>query len=126
LTKTILIIVLLLLFVSLLQAASRTSLTFDEPSHLAAGYAFLQQGKAGLWTIPLRGHPVLFNAWEALPIFTAQPQIAVVEMQGWGNDRRAYTSEFIHTVHRLPAITIAARFPSILRKFPKISPRVIS
>lgn len=68
LTRMMLVVILLLLFTWLLQGALKNALTFDEPSHLAAGYSFLQQGVSGLWTVPLRGHPVLFNAWEALPI----------------------------------------------------------
>jgi len=81
---------------------------------MAAGYAYLQQGSAGLWTVPERGHPVLFNALEALPIYIAAPDMPVTSMQGWGYDRRAFTTEFIHTVQNFPAISFAGRLPSIL------------
>ena len=114
LTRVILIVILLLFFLSLLQGALSNSLTFDEPSHIASGYAFLQQGGDGLWTVPLRGHPVLFNAWEALPTFIADATLPLMEMQGWGSDRRAFASEFIHAVQALPAVTFSARLPSIL------------
>jgi 4-amino-4-deoxy-L-arabinose transferase-like glycosyltransferase len=114
LARTILMIILLLLFSGLIQGALKTAVTFDEPSHLAAGYAFLQQGVAGLWTVPLRGHPVLFNAWEALPIYIADANLPIDAMLGWGSDRRAYTSEFIHTIQTLPAVIFAGRLPSML------------
>ena len=61
-----LLIILLVLFTALRQGSLNNAMTFDEPSPLAAGYAFLQQDIQSLWTVSLRGHPVLFNAWEAL------------------------------------------------------------
>ncbi|TFG72639.1 MAG: phospholipid carrier-dependent glycosyltransferase [Anaerolineales bacterium] len=112
--RMMLLIILLVLFTWLLQGALRNALTFDEPSHMAAGYAFLQQGTSGLWTVALRGHPVVFNAWEALPVFITEPDLPVTAMQGWGSDRRAYTSEFIHAIQNLPAVSFAGRLPSIL------------
>ncbi len=112
--RMILLVILLVLFTWLLQGALKNALTFDEPSHMAAGYAFLQQGTAGLWTVALRGHPVLFNAWEALPVYIAEPDLPVTVMQGWGSDRRAFAADFIHAVQNLPAVSFAGRLPSIL------------
>ena len=114
LTRVILIIILLVLFAAQLQGSLNNAITFDEPSHLAAGYAFLQQGIQSLWTVSLRGHPVLFNAWEALPIYVAEPNLPVDDMSGWGTNRRAFASEFIHAVSGLSAVTFAARLPTIL------------
>ncbi|MDF1512624.1 MAG: glycosyltransferase family 39 protein [Anaerolineae bacterium] len=106
--------ILLTLFTWLTQGALTNAVTFDEPSHMGAGYAYLQQGLDGLWTVPLRGHPVLFNALEALPLYIAESKIPVTSMPGWGTDRRSYATEFIHAVPQLPGAIFSARYPTIL------------
>ncbi|HET8644091.1 MAG TPA: hypothetical protein VFO85_01305, partial [Vicinamibacteria bacterium] len=52
-----------------LTAARRKSATFDEPLHLAAGYAHLALGDYRL--VPQ--HPPLVKAWAALPLLVARP-----------------------------------------------------
>ncbi|MBN1877967.1 MAG: glycosyltransferase family 39 protein [Anaerolineae bacterium] len=92
------IIQLCLLFSLLLLGARQLSLTYDEPSHLAAGYAYLARGLKGMWTIPLRGHPLLVNAWEAIPLYIGNPNLPLETLKGWGTHRGDYAEAFIHTV----------------------------
>ena len=83
---------LCLLFALLVGGARYLSFTTDEPSHLAAGYAYLARGTAGMWTIPLRGHPLLVDAWEALPLYIGAPGIAVESLPGWGKHKTDYVT----------------------------------
>ncbi len=107
-------IALLLLHWGLLILGGRAlSLTLDEPSHLAAGYSFLARG--ALWTIPERGHPLLIDAWEALPFYLGHPDIPVETLAGWGTDYLAYAIAFTDVVEPwLPQVEVAIRVPAML------------
>jgi len=103
------ILQLWLLFALLLIGSRQLSFTTDEPSHLAAGYAYLSQGQAGLWTIPLRGHPLLVDIWEALPLYIGAPHIPVETLPGWGEHKTSYVEAFIHAVGPLARSEVASR-----------------
>jgi hypothetical protein len=105
---------LVLLFGLLIHGVGALSFTFDEPAHVAAGYAFLARGKRGLWTVPLRGHPVLVDAWAAAPVYAGDPGIQLESLDGWEQDRRAYSRSFIQQVDSLPAAETASRVPVAL------------
>ncbi|MBN1877968.1 MAG: glycosyltransferase family 39 protein [Anaerolineae bacterium] len=113
-TRAFTLALLWLLFALLLLGARQLSFTYDEPSHLAAGYAYLARGQAGLWTVPLRGHPLLVNVWEALPLYIGNPQLPVETLDGWGTDRRAYAEAFIHAIGPLENSEMSGRVPAAL------------
>ena len=108
------VLCLLLLFALLFNGSRQLSLTYDEPSHLAAGYAYLARSMEGLWTIPLRGHPLLINAWEALPLFIGNPGTPLETLNGWESSRQAYARAFIHAVGPIAVSEVAGRLPAIL------------
>jgi len=103
-----------ILFLLLLNGAQQTSFTNDEPSHLAAGYAFLSRGQAGLWTMPLRGHPLLIDTWVTLPLYIGKPDLPVETLSGWGENRPAYAQSFIQAMGSVEDAAMAARVPAIL------------
>jgi hypothetical protein len=100
---------LLLLFARLLFGAEQLSITADEPSHLASGYALLARGKDGLWTLSQRGHPLGVDAWLALPLWIGQPDVPLEDLSGWQTDYSAYLSAFWTYVERQEGIVLAAR-----------------
>lgn len=89
------------------------SFTLDEPSHIAAGYAFLSRG--ALWMIPQRGHPLLVDAWEALPFYLGHPEVPVETLPGWGTDYTMYAAAFTDEVYSwLPQAEVVSRAPAML------------
>jgi hypothetical protein len=107
------LVLLLVLFALLTFGARENSLTFDEPSHLTAGYAFLARGAD--WTVPLRGHPLLVNAWEALPLYLSAPDIPLETLDGWDEDYLRYVEAFSPVLTRdLEMTTATARASAIL------------
>lgn len=106
------IVVALLLLYAYLQLSSLavTSITMDEPSHLAAGYAFLTRGDT---RIQLNG-PMLPNALGALPLLL-QPDLKLTPADDpmWDtNDHNGLSDEFVwrNTVSPFRLIFLA-RFP---------------
>jgi len=106
------IVVALLLLYAYLQLSSLavTSITMDEPSHLAAGYAFLTRGDT---RIQLNG-PMLPNALGALPLLL-QPDLKLTPADDpmWdANDHNGLSDEFVwrNTVSPFRLIFLA-RFP---------------
>ena len=112
--QTALILFLLLLFWLLVSGVRRLSLTFDEPAHLASGYAWLTQGRRSLWTIDERGHPLLVDAWEALPLLVGNPHLQVTDLPGWAKDSRSFASAFIDAIGPLTVSEFAGRIPPVL------------
>ena len=107
------LILLLILFARLALEARRLSFTTDEPSHLASGYAYLSGGET--WTSPLRGHPLLIDAWNALPIYIAEPNIPVRELNGWQEDNTRYVQSFSpYLATNVERHEIASRVPAML------------
>lgn len=107
-----LVAIALLLIYAYLQLSSLavTSITMDEPSHLAAGYAFLTRGDT---RIQLNG-PMLPNALGALPLLL-QPGLNLTPADDpmWdANDHNGISDEFVwrNTVSPFRLIFLA-RFP---------------
>jgi len=105
---------LLVCFCILVLGMPEVSLTFDEPSHLAAGYAALAQGVDGLWTMSARGHPLLIDAWEALPLYAGNSTLRVEHLPGWEKDYKLYVRSFIEGIGPLQVSEIAGRVPAAL------------
>ena len=104
---------LLILFALLVFGARQLSFTFDEPSHLASGYAFLTRGAT--WTISLRGHPLLVDTWLALPLYLSDPDIPLETLDGWNQNYFQYVESFAPFLARnLDSSRIAARVPAAL------------
>ncbi len=108
------IVLLLVLFGLLVLGMPRISLTFDEPSHLASGYAALARGVDGLWTMSARGHPLLIDTWEALPLYAGNSTLRVEHLPGWEDDYKLYVRSFIEEIGPLQASEIAGRVPTAL------------
>ena len=104
---------LLVLFALLSFGARQLFFTFDEPSHITAGYAFLARGAS--WTVPLRGHPLLVDAWEALPIYLGDPNIPLETLAGWNQDYLRYVEAFAPFLTRaMERSEVAGRTPAML------------
>jgi len=105
---------LLLIFFALLSFGARhLSFTFDEPSHLTAGYAFLARGAT--WMIPLRGHPLLVDAWEALPLYLGDPNLSMETLDGWNQDYLRHVEAFAPLLARtMERSEVAGRTPAML------------
>jgi len=117
--QILLVVQLWLLFALLLCGSRQLSFTYDEPAHLAAGYTYLSQGTKSMWLIPLRGHPLLINAWEALPLYIGYPNLPVEKLSGWGQDRRVYARAFTQAMETLNKggmenIEVSGRIPAAL------------
>jgi hypothetical protein len=85
---------MLFLFGRLLFGALELSKTADESSHVASGYAAVARGLDGIWTVPMRGHPLLVDAWLALPVYAGQPDIPLEALEGWRTNYARYVSSF--------------------------------
>ena len=85
---------LLFFFGRLLCGSLELSKTADESSHIASGYTVLARQLDGVWTVPLRGHPLLVDAWLALPVYAGQPDIPLEALQGWRTNYSQYVASF--------------------------------
>ena len=103
-----------LLFALLISGARQISLTADEPSHVASGYSGLASGLGGLWTLPHRGHPLLIDAWLALPIYVSQPGIPLEQLDGWGENYGVFIEAFMARLQPFERVKLAVRAPEIL------------
>ncbi len=84
-TRTLLIIALMLIFFAqLVLGARHLSLTIDEPSYIANGYAILTTGD--YWTVPPHVHPPLVNLWSAWPLLLQPERPDPRAVPGWGRD----------------------------------------
>jgi 4-amino-4-deoxy-L-arabinose transferase-like glycosyltransferase len=105
---------LLVLFATLSPGARELSLTIDEPAHIGSGYAVLSRGVDGLWTLPMRGHPLLVNAWEALPLFLSPPNVPVEEIPGWRSNHVTFVINLLRSSWPIPQVEVAGRTPAML------------
>lgn len=85
---------LLFFFGRLLFGSLALSRTADEASHIASGYAAVARGLDGVWTVPLRGHPPLVDAWLAMPVYAGQPDLPLEALEGWKTDYTRYRTSF--------------------------------
>ncbi len=113
------ILILWVLFAMLTFGERQLYLTFDEPSHLTAGYTFLAQLVTGepdpTWTVTMRGHPLLVDAWEALPLYLGTPNIPITSMDGWKQDYPTYARSVAPILaDPVERAAVAGRTPAIL------------
>jgi len=112
-SRALTILLLLILFGRLAFASRELSFTSDEPSHIATGYAYLAQGAT--WTVPLRGHPPLLNAWLALPFYIGAPNIPIATFTGWQEDNTTYVKAFVPFLRdNVARAEVATRTPGVL------------
>ncbi|MBN1875155.1 MAG: glycosyltransferase family 39 protein [Anaerolineae bacterium] len=90
------------------------SLTTDEPSHLGSGYTFIARGTAGLWTVPMRGHPLLVDAWNALPLYLGTPDLPLETLDGWKVDRGKFVEKVVKALGPFERTALAGRVPTML------------
>ena len=105
---------LLLLFARLVLGSVENAVTADEPSHLTSGYAFLARGQGAFWTIAIRGHPLLADAWLALPIYLADPDIPLEALPGWQEDYGLYVASFSGQLEPMAQWLFLGRVPGML------------
>ena len=105
---------LLILFARLLFGALQLSRTADEASHITSGYTAVARGLGGLWTVPLRGHPLLVDAWLALPVYAGQPDIPLEELDGWQNNYSRYVASFSQVLDARGSDLFSARVQEML------------
>ena len=103
------LLLMLGLFARLLWGALQLSTTADEPSHITSGYVALACGRVGLWTVPLRGHPLGVDSWLALPLWIAQPDMPLDSTTGWQTDYAAFLDGFWASLATQEQTVFAAR-----------------
>lgn len=111
--RLLVLLLLIALFARLTFDAERLSFTSDEPSHIASGYAFLAE--QATWTVALRGHPLLIDAWIALPVYLGTPGIPVTQLEGWEADNTRFVQAFVPYIRpNVERTELAARIPVML------------
>ena len=90
------------------------SLSMDEPTYFAAGYAFLARDRAADWLYPRIIAPPLLNGLEALLFYVSEPTIPLERLDGWGSDLVAYTDAFLPYAAPLARTEVLARTPVML------------
>ena len=103
---------LLLWFALTAQAATRTSLTIDEPLHITSGYACLRTGDYRL----VEEHPPLVKMLEAAPLLLARPPLPDPRtISGWADADLLQVTYGVLTPYRpLDRIIYPARVPVML------------
>lgn len=109
----------MILFALLACGSRQIYFTVDETSHLAAGYTFLAQIANRVadpaWTTSFRGHPLLVNAWEALPLYVGTPDIPISSLVGWKQDYSQYARAMAPLLTApIERAAVAGRTPAML------------
>lgn len=105
---------LLFLFALLVLGSRQTSLTTDEPSYTAVGYALLARGKEAFWILPQRGYPPLLPGMEALLFYLADPNIPLEQLAGWPTGYASFIQDFKPYLLPLERTKTVTRMPTIL------------
>ncbi|MBN1935705.1 MAG: glycosyltransferase family 39 protein [Anaerolineae bacterium] len=105
---------LLILFALLTLGARQTSLTADEPTYIAWGYALLAQGREAFPLLIQRGYPPLLIEIEAALLYAANPTIPVDHLAGWPDDYATFLAAFKPYMEPLDRTKMAARMPLVL------------
>ncbi len=105
---------LLILFALLVLVARQTSLTADEPTYIAWGYALLARGPEAFPLLTQRGYPPLLIEIEAALLYAADPDIPVEQLAGWPDDYAAFLAAFKPYMAPLNRTKMAARLPLAL------------
>ncbi len=113
-TRTIAVLLLLVLFGLLVLGTRPISLTSDEPAHLVAGYSILTRGAKAFWLLPQHGHPPLLNVLNALGFYIGKPDIPLEELDGWPLWFSDYVFAFIPYLAPVEQTEFVIRLPTIL------------
>lgn len=105
---------LLVLFVLLVLVVCQTSLTADEPTYIAWGYALLAHGQEAFPLLIQRGYPPLLIEIEAALLYAANPNIPVEQLAGWPDDYAAFLTAFKSYMVPLDRTKTIARLPLVL------------
>ncbi|MCK4316895.1 MAG: glycosyltransferase family 39 protein, partial [Anaerolineae bacterium] len=99
-----------LLAAQMFSSSVRKSATFDEPYHLAAGYAYLRTGDPRLsWE-----HPPLVDGLAALPLLLRSDVVLPLDHPTWAQaDVVNFADVFLWQANfnRAPELVVAARWP---------------
>ena len=106
------VVLLLILFAQLLFSAGKSP-TFDEPNHLARGYAYLKSGD--LRFSRTTGHPPLLNVLCALPLLMLNEIGPPDRYPGWaGGFLNAFATSFVFdNPVPLPRLFFLGRLPTM-------------
>ncbi len=112
LTRFLILLLLLAAFAQVILAARHTSITLDEPMHIASGYACLFTGDYRL----VEEHPPLVKMWQALPLLWAEPALQDPRTaDGWATgDLAAVAKEIVVAYRPIEPLVFAARVPNML------------
>jgi len=99
-------------FAQVAFAARHTSITLDEPLHIASGYACLVTGDYRL----VEEHPPLVKLWQTLPLLWAEPRLPDPRTtSGWESSSLiAVAQEMIVPYRPIEPLVLAARIPNML------------
>jgi hypothetical protein len=105
---------LVVLFALLTLGERQVSVTADEPTYIACGYAFLSQGKGVFPILTQRSYPPLLITLEALPVYLADPTIPIDRLPGWPADYADFLEAFKPYLAPIPWAKTAARIPTMM------------
>lgn len=110
--KAFAIFFLLVFFIQVALAARETSITLDEPLHIASGYACLLTGDYRL----VEEHPPLLKMLQAAPLLLASPRLPDPRtVPGWdGGDLITVAQHTVIPYRPIDPLVFAARVPTIL------------
>ena len=111
-SRWIAILLLLAFIAQVATAAHETSITLDEPLHIASGYACLLTGDYRL----VEEHPPLLKMLQAAPLLLADPPLPDPRTSsGWASaDLIAVARETVVAYRPLDLLVYAARVPTML------------
>jgi len=111
-SRWIAVLLLLAFFAQVATAARQTSITLDEPLHIASGYACLLTGDYRL----VEEHPPLLKMLQAAPLLLADPPLQDPRTSaGWASaDLIAVAREIVVAYRPLDPLVYAARVPTML------------
>ncbi len=111
-SRWIAVLLLLAFFAQVATAARETSITLDEPLHIASGYACLLTGDYRL----VEEHPPLLKMLQAAPLLLADPPLQDPRTSsGWASaDLIAVAREIVVAYRPLDPLVYAARVPTML------------
>lgn len=110
--KTFAIFFLLIFFIQVALAGRETSITLDEPLHIASGYACLLTGDYRL----VEEHPPLLKMLQAAPLLLASPRLPDPRtVPGWdAGDLITVAQHTVVPYRPIDPLVFAARIPTML------------
>ena len=111
-SRNLVLVLLWLFFAQVVLAARETSITLDEPLHIASGYACLLTGDYRL----VEEHPPALKMLQAAPLLLAQPGLSDPRtVPGWEESDLVAVAQHIVVDYRpIEPLVFAARVPTML------------